>query len=60
MHLEFIEIGINNSMMLEGPKILVDSKDNDILHVFLINGPVTSIVSRMIIDAYDLKEKTGI
>ena len=44
-------------MMLEGPKILVDSKDNDILHVFLINGPVTSIVSRMIIDAYDLKEK---
>ena len=43
-------------MLLEGPKVLVNAKDNDLLHVFLINGPVTSIVSRMIIDAYDLKE----
>jgi hypothetical protein len=56
LHPEFIEIGLNNSMVLEGPKVLVNAKDNDLLHVFLINGPVTSIVSRMIIDTYDLKE----
>tara|TARA_B110000008_G_C16969224_1_gene563231 strand:- start:1403 stop:2407 length:1005 start_codon:yes stop_codon:yes gene_type:complete len=55
---EFIEIGVNDSMLLEGPKALVNAKDNDLLHVFLINGPVTSIVSRMIIDTYDLKENT--
>ena len=56
MYPEFIEIGVNDSMLLEGPKALVNAKDNDLLHVFLINGPVTSIVSRMIIDTYDLKE----
>ena len=43
-------------MLLEGPHNLVEANDNDLLHVFLINGPVTSIVTRMIIDTYDLKE----
>ena len=42
-------------MLLEGPHNLVEANDNDLLHVFLINGPVTSIVTRMIIDTYDLK-----
>jgi hypothetical protein len=41
---------------LKGPNILVEANKNDLLHVFLINGPVTSIVTRMIIDTYKLKE----
>lgn len=43
-------------MLVDGPNILVEANDNDLLHVFLINGPITSIVTRMIIDTYDLKE----
>ena len=43
-------------MILEGPDVLVDAKDNALLHVFLINGPVSLIVSRMIIDTYGIKE----
>ena len=32
------------------------TKDENCLHVFLINNPFTSIISRMIIDAYEIKE----
>ena len=32
------------------------TKDEDCLHVFLINNPFTGIISRMIIDAYQIKE----
>jgi len=41
-------------MLLEGPNVLVNANENDLLHVFLINGPVTLIVSRMIIDAFEI------
>ena len=41
---------------LEVPAIIDTAKKNDFLHVFLINGPVALITSKLIIDTYGLDE----
>ena len=46
-----------NKSINQIPPSIANAKKNDWLHVFLINGPVSLITSRMIIDTYDLKEK---
>ena len=39
------------------PKIIERSTDNDWLHVFLVYSPILGIVSKMIIDNYQLKKE---
>ena len=42
------------------PEILINAKEREWLHVFLINGPITAMVSRMIIDAFGIKNNNVI
>ena len=42
------------------PEILINAKNREWLHVFLINSPITAIVSRMIIDAFGIKNNNVI
>jgi hypothetical protein len=38
------------------PAIIIDAKDNNWLHVFLVTNPISTIVSRMVIDKYGIEE----
>ena len=42
------------------PEILINAKEREWLHVFLINGPITAMVSRMVIDAFGIKNNNVI
>jgi hypothetical protein len=54
--MEKIEASLSENVNI--PAIIIDAKANNWLHVFLVTNPISTIVSRMVIDKYGIRESS--
>ena len=52
--MEKIEASLSENVNI--PAIIIDAKANNWLHVFLVTNPIATVVSRMVIDKYGIRE----